>query len=148
MLGTHWIENYLKAGNPETSQNQLAVLAYSDNHRIRMRVAENPRTPTELLAHLANDTASDVRLAVATNRSCPLSIVQKLAHDEDPTVRHGLAEDPNTRFEVLRILADDPNPYVSCRARKTMQALGIFDCEPPESHRLYLWPGHNRHRLA
>lgn len=148
MLGTHWIENYLKAGSPQTSKGQLAILAYSDNHRIRMRVAENPRTPPELLAHLATDTEADVRLAVATNRSCPVSIAKKLAHDEDPTVRHGLAEDPNTRFEVLRVLADDSNPYVSCRARKTMQALGLLDCEPAESHRMYFWPNGNRQRFA
>jgi hypothetical protein len=148
MLGTHWVENYLKAGSPETSPSQLAVLAYSDNHKIRIRVAENPRTPPELLSHLAKDSESDVRLAVATNRSCPAPVVRMLASDADPTVRHGLAEDPNTRFEVLRILTNDPNPYVSCRARKTMQALGLLDCEPTESHQWHLWTGNSRRRFA
>jgi hypothetical protein len=148
MLGMTWIENYLKAGCPETSIEQLALLAYDDNNKIRMRVAENPTTPREVLEYLSKDKDPDVRLAVAANRSSPPETIHLLAHDADPTVRHGLAEDPGTPVDVLKILSNDSNPYVSCRARKTMQALGFAAPEPAESHRLTLWPGLNRHRFA
>ncbi len=141
MLGMNWIESYLKAGCPETSKEQLALLAYSENHKIRMRVAENPAAPREVLEYLSKDKDADVRLAVATNRSSPPEIIYILAHDADPTVRHGLAEDPLTPANILELLSEDGNPYVSCRARKTMQALGVRTPEPIETHRVYLWPG-------
>lgn len=148
MLGMNWIEDYLKAGCPESPKEQLALLAYSKDHRIRMRVAENSGTPMEILECLSRDENSDVRLAVAANPNTPVEIIRMLAHDADPTVRHGLAEDPNTPSDVLSRLLEDGNPYVSCRANKTMQALGLLTPEPAESHRLYIWPGMNRQRFA
>lgn len=148
MLGMNWIENYLRAGSSETTIEELAQLAVSEHHKIRMRVAENLRTSPEILEYLANDKHTDVRLAVATNRTAPPEVILKLAHDDDATVRHGLAEDPDTARVVLWILSNDENPYVSCRARKTMQSLGLLDAEPSDSHRLYMWPSRQRQRFA
>jgi len=148
MLGLNWIEDYLKAGRPETPKKQLAMLAHSGDHKIRMRVAENSGTPVEVLEYLSKDENSDVRLAVATNPNSTLAMINMLAYDTDPTVRHGLAEDPHTPFDVLTILLKDANPYVSCRACKTMQALGLLKPEPAESQRLYMWTGFNRQRFA
>lgn len=123
MFGMNWLEDYIRAGLNETSKEQLAKLAASDNQRIRMRVAENPNTPASILELLAKDKDADVRLAVATNRSSPIDVVYALALDEDPTVRHGLAEDPNSPAGVLKILKTDENAYVSFRAKKTMALL-------------------------
>lgn len=148
MLGINWIEDYLKAGCSETPVEQLALLAHNKQHKIRMRVAENSRTPIEVLEYLSKDENSDVRLAVATNPNSPLEMIRMLAHDTDPTVRHGLAEDPNTPYDVLQLLLEDSNPYVSCRAYKTMRALGLLAPERTESYRLYMWPGLNRQRFA
>lgn len=148
MLGMNWIDDYLKAGCPETPKELLALLAYNKDHRIRMRIAENSGTPIEVLEHLVRDENSDVRSAVATNPNSSLELIRMLAYDTDPTVRHALAEDPNTPYEVLKVLLEDSNPYVSCRANKTMQALGLLTFEPAESHRLYMWPGFNRQRFA
>lgn len=148
MLGMNWIEDYIKAGCPQTPKDQLAILAQSKNHKIRMRVAENSETPIEILKYLSKDEHSDVRLAVATNPNSSLEIIRILANDSDPTVRHGLAEDPNTAHDILKMLLEDNNPYVSCRANKTMRALGLIKPEQAESHRLYIWPGLNRQRFA
>ncbi len=148
MLGMNWIEDYLKAGCPETPKEQLTLLAHNTDQKIRMRVAENPGTPMEVLEYLSKDENSDVRLAVATNSNSSLAMIRVLACDSDPTVRHGLAEDPNTPCEILKVLLEDSNPYVSCRASKTMQALGLLTPEPAESNRLYMWPGLNRQRFA
>ncbi|MBX9877413.1 MAG: HEAT repeat domain-containing protein [Candidatus Obscuribacterales bacterium] len=144
----NWIEDYLKAGCPETPLDELALLAHNKDHKIRMRIAENSGTPIEVLEYLSKDENSDVRLAVATNSNSSLEMIRMLAHDTDPTVRHGLAEDPNTPCEILKVLLEDSNPYVSCRARKTMQALGLLTPEPAEPNRLYMWPGLNRQRFA
>lgn len=148
MLNMNWIENYLRAGSPDTKIEELVQLAVSEDHKIRMRVAENPRTSPELLEYLAKDKHADVRLAAATNRATPPEIILRLAHDDDATVRHGLAEDPDTAREVLWILSNDENPYVSCRAHKTMQSLGLLDAQSSDSHRLYLWPNRQRQRFA
>jgi len=147
MIGMNWIENYLKAGNPATSQKQLAVLARSDHHKIRLRVAENSNTPVEVLELLSKDKEADVRLAVAMNRATPSEIVNKLAYDEDPTVRHGLAEDPDTPIEILKMLSCDNNPYVSCRAEKTLVALGMNETSVKDFPKL-TWAGQLQQRLV
>ncbi|HEY9869376.1 MAG TPA: hypothetical protein V6D08_09440 [Candidatus Obscuribacterales bacterium] len=134
------IDTYLKAGNPETPQEQLAVLANSEDRKVRLRVAENPSTPPEVLARLAGDGDAEIRQAVATNQSSPLWVVFRLAQDNDPTVRHGLAEDLNAPLPVLKLLATDENPYVSCRARRTIEALGLAKTERPDLHQLLAWP--------
>ncbi|HEY9792465.1 MAG TPA: HEAT repeat domain-containing protein [Candidatus Obscuribacterales bacterium] len=123
----NWIENYLRAGDPEVSEQQLALLANSENSRIRMRVAENPRATRRILEKLAVDTDPDVRLAVATNRSSPRYLIEQLALDKDATIRHGIAEDPLTPLTLLQQLCHDGNPYVSCRAKKTLTGLGNVD---------------------
>lgn len=149
MLGMNWIHDYLKAGNPETPKSELALLAHNNNDKIRMRVAENNNTSPEVLQYLAQDNSTDVRLAVATNSSVPQELIYILSRDPDPSVRHGIAEDPHMPYDVLRKLADDDNPYVSCRARKTLEALDVIESQLVKSDSLLLWPSqHNRQRFA
>lgn len=138
------IDTYLRAGSLETSPEQLAVFATSGDRRVRLRVAENPSTPPEILAGLAGDRDVDVRLAVATNQSTPMWAVLQLAQDDDPTVRHGLAEDLHAPLPVLKMLATDENPYVSCRARRTIEVLGLDQADEPGFNQLLAWPGLRR----
>jgi hypothetical protein len=137
----NWIEDYIRAGSPKVSPKQLALLAYTGNSRIRLRVAENPLTPEEVLVFLSGDKEPDVRLAVGTSQHTPTFIVEKLARDHDPTVRHGLAEDFNIPARILKALAEDENAYVSCRARKTLEALRVQEAESRSSERPYHWSG-------
>ena len=139
----NWIEDYIKAGSPKVSPKHLAELAYNKNPKIRLRVAENPETPEEVLAFLAEDKEADVRLAVGTGEHTPAWLVEKLSHDVDPTVRHGLAEDLHTALWILRVLAEDDNAYVSCRARKTLEALRVTEMHSRNSQQVYCWTNHN-----
>lgn len=134
------IDTYLKAGNPRTPPEQLAVFAGSEDRKVRLRTAENPSTPPEVLARLADDGDADIRLAVATNRSSPPWVLFRLARDNDPTVRYGLAEDPRAPLPVLKVLAADENPYVSSRASRTIEALGLAKADQPYVRQLTARP--------
>lgn len=138
-MTNNWIENYIQAGNPETSSEQLARLAASRNHKIRLRVAENSNTPPDILESLAGDEHHDVRLAVAVNQSTPVDITYRLAYDDDVSVRYGLAEDTNVPVGVLKILSKDDNPYVSCRAQKTLDTLQDQLPTVPQEGRILAW---------
>jgi hypothetical protein len=141
MMSMNWIENYIKAGSSQTSTEELEMLAHSDNHKIRMRVAENPNVSNKILEYLAKDSDADVRLAVALNHACSQDTIFELACDPDPTVRHGLAEDPMAPYKVLQALADDVNPYVSCRAQKTLQKLTMMKTHSAKSQPMALRSG-------
>ncbi len=136
MLGMNWLENYLKAGNRETSKDDLKKLANDSSTKIRMRVAENEFAPLEVLEYLSADADADVRSAVATNSAAPARLVEILANDADATVRHAIAENPSTLPSILVALSADGNPYVACRARKTLRALDLLEMTPQESSRL------------
>lgn len=115
-----WLQDYLNAGKPETSANELRRLAKSNTDRVRLRVAENERAPQDVLTLLASDSNPDVRIAVALNGSTPSSLLKRLVKDSDPSVRYAIAEDPNTSRQILLQLCDDPNPYVAVRATRTL----------------------------
>jgi hypothetical protein len=123
MITVNWKIPYLKAANPQISREQLALLAQSDNHKVRRRVAEHSNTPSVVLAQLSQDDHASVKLEAARNSAAPTEIALELAHDSDPTVRYGLAEDANISKEALGTLVMDENPYVSDRARKTLAAV-------------------------
>lgn len=144
----NWVEEYIKAGSPQVSPEQLALLAYSGHPKIRMRVAENPRTPEEVLEFLSRDRDPDVRLAVGTGRHTPPYLIYKLARDHDPTVRHGIAEDVQAPPEILTFLAEDDNAYVSCRALKTLESLRMAESKSRSPRHAYRWSSANEKCFA
>ncbi len=140
MFGTHFIEEYLKAGSNSTPVKELELLSSHSKAKIRLRVAENENTPSVVLERLIKDPDSEVRLAAGTNPSTPVDLVYSLALDEDPSVRHGLAEDPNTPLGLLKILAQDENAYVSYRAQKTMLSIRKQAAKNSEINNIVAWP--------
>lgn len=116
---------YLKAGDPQTSLDELKVLVSGNSARVRRRVAENSNTPQELLEILAADEDQEVRIAVATNPLTPYWLVERLAADASIHVRFEMAEDPNLPPSVIQALAEDENPYVRDQARRTLDGLAL-----------------------
>ena len=117
----------MKAGHPDTSEDELEVLSRHEHHHIRRRVAENDRTPVKVLMLLARDEHAEVRVGVAEHPRTPQEILDRLAADESLEVRHSLAENHNLPMSILLRLAEDENPYVSHRAWRTLRRL-----QPPD----------------
>ena len=80
--------NYLRAGCPSTSCNQLRELARSSIPAVRRRVAENREAPVDVLRSLAYDQDPEVRAAVGLNKSTPPDVVFLLVRDENVDVRY------------------------------------------------------------
>jgi hypothetical protein len=116
-------ERYLKAGHPETRQEELWMLAVDEIDNVRRRVAENPNCPVEILEALAIDDFIDVRIAVAEHPKASIDLLQRLCADENADVRYAMAENPNISEDVLAVLVEDDNPYVSHRAKRTMKVI-------------------------
>lgn len=113
-------KDYIAAGCPDSSEEDLRQLSKSEVAAIRRRVAENPRVPSEVLKKLAADNDYHVRIAVGLNRSCELSIITDLIYDENPDVRFWLASTSYLPERLIFELTEDPNPFVADRARRTL----------------------------
>jgi hypothetical protein len=114
---------YLKAGDPNATVEELQVLARHSDYRIRRRVAENPSAPRAVLQELANDVDFDVRIAAGTNGAMDINTKLRMACDSDPTVRLGLAHDVAMPVIVLHQLAHDENAWVAGQARRTLEII-------------------------
>jgi hypothetical protein len=114
---------YLKAGDPDATPEELAVLARHRDYRIRRRVAENPSTPPELFDELSKDQDPDVRIAVGINPAADTFLKLRLACDHNATVRLGLAHEPGTPEIVLHQLEHDENAWVAAEAKRALEIL-------------------------
>jgi hypothetical protein len=137
--------DYLRAGNPATSSDELEALAFQQRSAsIRLRLAENPSATLNMLMDFAADEDIDVRVAVTGNPSTPDWLKAALANDESATVRYGLAEDCHTPVEILEVLMNDENPYVVQAALATHESVLLelalqeskFMPEPGDSYKL------------
>lgn len=117
--------NYIKAGHPDTTPDELRALSSDTDALVRRRVAENPNCPESVLRELSDDRHSEVRIAVGSNGSTPKDILQKLVQDEDLDVCLGMADDLNLPKDVLQDLADHDNPYVADQARRALEGLAL-----------------------
>jgi hypothetical protein len=108
------------AGHPQTSVENLELLAANASAKVRMRVAENFHSPVDLLELLSKDEDPEVRMSVANNSNATPEILERLAKDESADVRFYLAEDQNLPRILLRRLSEDENPFVSKRAELTL----------------------------
>jgi hypothetical protein len=114
---------YVKAGDPQATPEELKLLAGHSDYRIRRRVAENPSAPQEVLRTLADDVDFDVRIAAGTNPAMDSEVKLRLACDSNPTVRLGLAHDIATPLTVLHQLVYDENAWVAGQARRTLEII-------------------------
>lgn len=100
------------AENTNTSVEVLKVLANDDDEEVRLEVAQNLNTSVEILEILANDCDADVRRMVAENSKTPVEILNMLVNDEDNIVRLEVANNPNTAVNSLKVLAFDEDAEV------------------------------------
>lgn len=114
---------YLKAGDPNATQEELSILSKHSDLRVRRRVAENPATPQHILYALASDSTADVRIAAGLNPNLDSYMKLRLACDADPTVRLGLAHEVVTPEIVLHQLTHDENAWVAGQARRTLEII-------------------------
>jgi hypothetical protein len=130
---------YLKAGDPNATAEELKVLAGHADYRIRRRVAENPATPAETLQQLANDVDFDVRIAVGVNPATDTYVKLRLACDRDPTVRLGLAHEITMPLIVLHQLTHDENAWVAGQARRTLEIIEANKAMQPADIADFAW---------
>lgn len=114
--------DYIKAGAPETTPQELAALSMSMLPAVRRRVAENENTPADILERLSYDVDSDVRIAVGLNKVVNENVMAKLVCDEDPDVRLWLASISYLPEEFLQQLCEDENPHVAQQASRMIAA--------------------------
>lgn len=112
--------DYLIAGNPKTDSKVLDELSDSQDHNIRMRVAENQGSCGSTLYRLLFDEHPEVRLALLENEKTPPFFNDYLVNDSDSDVRFTLAGDQRLPVRLLRKLVSDTNPYVSEKAKTTI----------------------------
>jgi hypothetical protein len=122
-LQSNLFNDYIKAGNPETSADELRRMAESFSAFIRLRVAENVATPEDILSELADDPNPEVRIAVAVNPRTRASDCARIIADADVDVRMGIAADLAAPYFALKKLSEDDNPYVKVQAQRTMRHL-------------------------
>lgn len=110
--------DYIKAGAPETTPQELAALSMSLLPAVRRRVAENENTPADILERLSYDVNPDVRIAVGLNKAVDENVIAQLTCDEDPDVRLWLASISYLPEELLQQLCEDENPHVAQQASR------------------------------
>ena len=101
-----------KAGNPDTSSEELKILSKSKDENIRQSVAENPNTDPETLEKLSKDEDYYVKLSVAGNKNCSIELLSSLAEDENENIRSAVAKNINCSSDTLKKLAEDEDKYV------------------------------------
>ncbi|MBI1272384.1 hypothetical protein GC174_18315 [bacterium] len=121
------IADYVKAGDPGQSADQLWKLYYLDCSRIRVRLAENPSIPDDMLKELIADAEGEVRAAVCRNPRADRLMLERLVMDDDINVRLELAHEPNLPRHLLECLMEDDNPYVRDIAEGTLDIVTLED---------------------
>lgn len=114
--------DYIKAGAPETTPQELAVLSMSLLPSVRRRVAENENTPADILERLSYDVDSDVRIAVGLNKTVSENVIAQLVNDEDDDVRLWLASVSYLPEKFLQQLSEDENPHIAQQAYRMIRA--------------------------
>jgi len=100
-------DNSLLAQSPDTSVEDLNILAKDENAEIRENVAYNSNTPPATLDILAKDENAGIRENVAFNSNTSPATLDILAKDENEDVRESVGYNPNTPPENLDMLDQD-----------------------------------------
>jgi hypothetical protein len=116
--------DYIKAGAPATTAQELGSLSTSQLPAIRRRIAENENTPANILERLSHDDYANVRAAVALNKTSPENVILRLAGDTNADVRHALASTSYVSEAILQLLSRDDNPHVAHRASQMLKKRG------------------------
>lgn len=89
--------------DPNMSDTELAVLAKSDEAKVRAGAAAHPNMPLTLILKLAVDEANSVRAGVARNprKDIPEEVLRELANDKAPDVVFALIANDSVPDSVI-----------------------------------------------
>lgn len=89
--------------DPSLSDADLAILARSDEAKVRAGAAAHPNTPLTLILKLAVDEANSVRAGVARNprKDIPEEVLRELANDNAADVVFALIANPSVPDSVI-----------------------------------------------
>lgn len=105
------------AGNENTPQSVLGVLANDDNYDVRKEVGGNRSTPAAVLALMASSSpegqwGEDIRVTVAGNPFTPLESLLVLAeNDEEYGMRYEDQREKTVLYEVFRNQSPELHAY-------------------------------------
>jgi N-acetylmuramic acid 6-phosphate (MurNAc-6-P) etherase len=109
----------------DLTDGELAVLARSEELKVRAAVGARPQTPLTSLIVLAADEAPAVRAGVARNPrvDIPLEVRETLAQDRSPEVLHALIRCPAVPASILSRLSRSWNRDVASAAKERQREL-------------------------
>ncbi|WP_084106006.1 hypothetical protein [Demequina sp. NBRC 110056] len=115
-----------KALDPNLSDHELAVLARSEEAKVRAAVAERPAMPLTSLLKLAQDVSPVVRAGVARNPrpDIPEDLRRDLAADKSPEVVFALIENPAVPDSIIAKLARQVHKEYAATARARLASKG------------------------
>lgn len=117
--------DYFRAGNPNTTQDELRQLSSNESAEVRLRLAENVKCPVDILARLSADDRPEVRAAAGTNPAAPLAVIERVARDSNAEVRLVMAAESNLPLDIIRILSNDRDSEVRERAQQTLTGMDL-----------------------
>ena len=99
------------ASHPQTSLDDLVLLAQDQTWWVRAAVAQHPKAPTEALEYLQYLDVPEVQAALASHPKAAPAILARLSGEDHATIRAAVAGNPNTPPEALaRLLGDGAMP--------------------------------------
>lgn len=111
-LGKQALECCAAARQDDVSIEDLELWGMSDNHYVRMWVAENHRTPQATIDLLSRDQYPDVKYAAVGNPNISVEALMLSLHDPDPIVQNWAADNVKMPAGVLARLAKGTNEMV------------------------------------
>ena len=98
------------ARSPETTEEDLAILAQVGNHRVRKALASRTGLSTNtLLAFIKNNY---LKLIISERKDLPDEVLQKLVEEDNWVIREKVASHPDLSEDVIIDLANDESDYV------------------------------------
>lgn len=114
-----------RAHDPSLTDGELAMLARSEESKVRAVVAARPQTPLTTLIKLADDVSPAVRAGVAANPrlDIPLEMREELAADKSPEVLYAVVRCEATPVSVVQKVARNRNRDVALAAKSRLKAI-------------------------
>lgn len=115
-----------KALGADLTDGELAVLARSDEAKVRAAAAERPAMPLTTLLKLSQDPSPAVRAGVARNprADIPEDLRRELASDKAPEVIYALIENPQVPDSIIAKLARQVHKEYAGAARNRLASKG------------------------
>jgi len=129
-----WYDRLSRAEDPNTSPEELAILANDPNWQVRAAVAANPNTSMEALAKLRNDTDMKGHYYYSASAFVAADLKVPFPSKDDETL-HLVPLDPDAQKNVA-LPADDEHPSVQKSAALSTEALAKLVTGRAETYKI------------